>query len=690
MSEELGSIDYTDDEALYAGFSYPDEDVWCGGNPEIIGVLDDSDYANETSITLQARAVGCKIREMVGKFMVYDAKNQCYRPSKYNDFAVLLRSGKGKTNDIEQEFKAQNIPYFLDKSAGLFETLEIDFLISVLSVIDNPLQDIPLLGIMRSPVFDFNENELLKIKLYKNKKYFYNCLISYAKKGGKLSEKCSNFISLINLWRKESKVISLSRLLIKIMEDTSFNAYILALPGGKNRIANVMLLLEYAKQFDKADMRGVFAFMKYISRVKKSSKESETARILSDNCDVVKIMSIHRSKGLEFPVVFVMDISKKFNDKDWTGNNLMLHKNYGIGCSYFDKNKNIKYPLISRGAVSYRIMLDSLSEEMRVLYVALTRAREKLFVTFSGKTSIEKVETNIQYPREGKPLRGEVEWSNSFLDWILLALKGTKSDSSWKFTSYTKSQLEKMVSKLSKPCVKYTDESTLYNKLNENLSYKYPYKGAEKLSSKYSVTEVKKKFNEEDAEGNKFRFSDAEILPSFMREEKITSTALGTLYHLVLKFIDFNETDYTKAYDNAVNYLKDNSFISDAEGENLKSEIVINFLKSDCAQIIRKAEKVFREIPFNICVSGSVPTKDKTFENENVLLQGIIDCLVLYKDCCYVIDYKTESNKMSADELTKIYKEQIDFYKLAAEKITGMPVKAAYLYYLNRGKSAEC
>lgn len=685
MSSTVGGIEYTGEEALVAGFDYPKiNDVNCGGPAEIIMVSDENADPGTIKISLEARAIGKKINEMVGKFQVYDTKLGNYRPSTYRDFAILIRNPSKKSIYIEEEFKNMNIPYFSDNSDGLFDVHEINLLVSALEITDNPLQDIPLIGFMRSLPGGFDENELLTIRMYQKKGYFYNAVKKCAEDTNELSGKCRNFIKMLALWRQYSKATSIAELIWKIIDDTAFISYVQALPGGKTRRANIELFTEYGRQFEKSDSKGLFSFLRFVEKLEKG-KGSETAKMLSDSCDVVRIMSIHKSKGLEFPVVFVANCGGEFIDADWTANGIILHKEYGIGCDFLDTSKKIRYPLISKQAVSYKIKLDTLSEEMRVLYVALTRAREKLFVVASGKSVFKCFDDESD--KAGKEIHlNEIITSNCFFEWICL---GMRKENLWQITRLGVEDLYGEDETKKENCLKIKGDREIYEEIKRRISYEYPYKSAVGLSSKYSVTELKRRFDTADDEKSTMYDYYEERLPGFMQQQKLTASAMGTLLHLILKFVDF-EKEPVLAVNECKEMLVNNNFATKEELDNAKTQVVEKFLKSDICKEISSADKLYREIPFNINIPGNIFSEDEKLRDETVLLQGIIDCLYVKGESCYVLDYKFESSKLTDEMIISTYKNQLMLYKIAAEKITGKKVGGTYLYLLGRGKLINC
>jgi len=682
MSPHIGGIEYSDDEKLYNGMDYPENDtVYCGGKPEILIVNKGENNEDIGKIGIETRAVAEKIHAMVGKFHVYDAKNQTYRPSTYRDFAILMRSPSGCINDIEEELKRQGIPYFSDRGAGLLDVHETQLLISALEITDNPLQDLPLIGFMRSVPGGFTENELFEIRSYMKNGYFFNAVKKCSQSETEISLKCACFLKMLAKWRKISKTESVYGLIETIMSDTAFSAYIQTLPGGENRLANLELLCEYAKRFEASALKGVFNFLRYIEKIEKG-KGFDSAKVLSEACDVVRIMSIHKSKGLEFPVVFILKGEGEFYTKDWNGK-FIMHKEYGIGCEFTDVEKRIKYPLISKEAISYKLMLEGLSEEMRVLYVALTRAREKLFYVVMDDKAKEKIRK--QYEKEGmkKDSLYDVQSSKGFFDWILLSLTSDKEKCCWDINEINVGELKQQAAAETKNKTEITQAEK--EEISARLFYRYQYGKSKELSSKYSVTELKNRFNSLTEEDESFYRYREEALPSFMRENRMSAAAKGTVLHLILKFIDIYSECACDALENCKKYLLDNKFITKSELEAVDTSVVIHFLESDICSDIRSAQKFYREIPFNICVGGDIPTGDAELKGETVLLQGIIDCLFVKDGKFYIVDYKTDNGRQTEDELVEQYRPQLALYKIAAEKITACKFGGAYLYFLNRG-----
>lgn len=684
MNKSICGVEYGDDERLCYGDGYEkiktDKPI-CDGKPEIVLVNREENKEDITPVGMETRAVAEKIRNMVGKYYVYEAKTESYRPLEYRDCAILIRSPGSNINYIEEELKNYGIPYFSDRGAGLFDVHETELLVSALNITDNPLQDIPLIGFMRSVPGGFTENELFEIRAYCKKGYFYNAVKKCAKGEIELSEKCDKFLLMLKLWRETAKTHSVYGLIEKIMEDISFLAYIQTLPGGKARLANIELFCEYAKRYEGSSLKGIFNFLRYIEKLQKG-KGFDTAKVLSEACNVVRVMSIHKSKGLEFPVVFILKGAGEFNTKDRSGR-LIMHKEHGIGCDFLDMEKRIRYPLVSKEAISYKIMLDDLAEEMRVLYVAMTRAREKLFFMVSDKKAKEKIESRFEKESNIPDSFYDVQKASSYFEWILLSLSSNEEKCAWKITEVTPETAETVKNEVT-PQKTMSVDASVKEEIKNRLFYTYPYAKSTALSSKYSVTELKNRFNSMD-EQNNFVIYREEPLPNFMKEERLSAAAKGTILHLMLKFVDINDGDYTLSVEKCKKHLIQNKFISEKEAEAVDLSVVTDFLKSDICNEMRKSDTLYREIPFNICVGGDVPTGDSDLKNDSVLLQGIIDCLYVKNGKFYIVDYKTDNGRNTVEELENIYRPQLRMYRVAAEKITDCRFGGAYLYLLNRG-----
>ena len=393
MGKDLGDIDYNKEEYLNLGADYPENN----SNTEmyILDLKEDTEDEQEEfeqgeNAVLEARFVSQKIQELINnKLQIYDRKKG-YRDIRYKDIVILLRSTSTLAPIYEKELNQRNIPVFSDTSSQYFDTIEIQTILSLLKIIDNPMQDIPLVSVLRSNIGKFNDNELINIKLNgKNEKneYFYNTFESALendKTPSYLKEKMQKFLENIELWRKQNEYMALHELIWKIYLDTGYYQYVGLMPNGTLRQANLKMLFDRAREYEKASFKGLFHFINYINSLRKANNDMDSAKVIGENEDVVRIMSIHKSKGLEFPVVILASTTKKFNLQD-LNEQIIIHQDLGIGVKYIDEKRKIEYPTLAKQAISLSVTKETLSEEMRILYVALTRAKEKLIITGISK-----------------------------------------------------------------------------------------------------------------------------------------------------------------------------------------------------------------------------------------------------------------------------------------------------------------
>lgn len=388
MGKDLGNIDYNKEEYLNLGADYPENN----SNTEIhiLDLKEDTEDEQEEfeqieKSVLEARFVAQKIQELVNsKLQVYDRKKG-YRDIRYKDIVILLRSTSTLSPIYEKELNQKNIPVFSDTSSQYFDTIEIQTILSLLKIIDNPMQDIPLVSVLRSNIGSFNDNELISIKLNGNNEkneYFYNTFETALKNDKTpvyLKEKMQKFLENIALWRKQNEYMALHELIWKIYLDTGYYQYVGLMPNGTLRQANLKMLFDRAREYEKASFKGLFHFINYINSLRKANNDMDSAKVIGENEDVVRIMSIHKSKGLEFPVVILASTAKKFNLQD-LNEQIIIHQDLGIGVKYIDEKRKIEYPTLAKQAISLSVTKETLSEEMRILYVALTRAKEKLII----------------------------------------------------------------------------------------------------------------------------------------------------------------------------------------------------------------------------------------------------------------------------------------------------------------------
>ena len=541
MSEELGELNYTEEEYLNLGANYEDTKQDLKAEIDILltdDAVEEEDYtaeqkASNTStfsykgdseaedesdseeekervenIELEAKFVANRIKQLIeNKFQVYDAKKQEKRDMKYKDIVILLRSTKEPAPIFEKEILNLGMPVFSDSSAEYLESIEIQTIMSLLKIIDNPLQEIPLVAVMRSMIGGFTDNELVEIRLSDKYDNFYNTILKAKQSVNiKLRTKIDRFLNNLEMWRKEQEYLSLDELIWKIYNDTGYYNYVGLMTNGELRQANLKMLFERAKQCESISFKGLFNFINYIEKVKTSSKDMDSAKIIGENDDVIRIMSIHKSKGLEFPVVFLSGTGKQVNMQD-LNNKILLHPEIGIGVKYIDYDRQIEYDTLSKQAMRNQIMLETLSEEMRVLYVALTRAKEKLIIT--GYSTADKQKGLHEIHDKYNDLNSILlKKCKTYLDWIelvymynenvmkeLAEINVREKRDVLKICGdaekeKVESNVEKIISKIEKNDIAADKEEK--NSIIRTLEYEYKYKSAIIIPTKTSVTEIKK------------------------------------------------------------------------------------------------------------------------------------------------------------------------------------------------------
>ena len=739
MSKKLGDIEYNSEE--YLNFSANFEEIEEEKNERktelhIIDLKEDDDSleasqdflddeglqenseSNEDikleKAEIEAKYVASKIKEIVNsKYKIYDRKLG-YRDIKYKDIVILLRATTGISNIFEKELYDLDIPVFSDVGDDFLETIEIERIMAILKIIDNPYQDIPLLTVLRSPICEFSDEELTQIRLLDRNTFFYNAL-EMAKESDKIDEviknKICNFISNIKKWRNEEKYLRINELIWKIYIDTGYYSYVGLTKNGELKQANLKMLFEKAKDYENVSFKGLFNFIRYIDRIKSSSSDFGSAKIIGENENVVRIMSIHKSKGLEFPVVFLSRADKQINMRS-LNENILIDQDIGLGPKYINYDRKIEYNTAAREAVRLKSRRESISEEMRVLYVALTRAKEKLYIT-GVKNDIEKdIDKkrdliNVYEKENGKINHLLVQKYLSYLDWIeLVYLNNQDIESFIDLTVVNKDGLKlENDSEAKREKIVFDKDKNLDN-LDKILNWKYENIVDTLIPSKTSVTKIKelaasdskklitkeisifdKEYDENLDLKEQLKEDVIEIKPNFMKDSKITGARKGTLMHLCLEKLDMRKIYSKEEINDFLNKLVKDGIITAEEKDVISVDKIKNFIDSDIAERIRKAVKIEKEKPFYTFVSAEDVYKQKT--SEQILVQGIIDLFFIEEDKNVVLlDYKTDYVE-NENELIERYKVQLDLYKKALENSLKIEVKDVFIYSILLSKAIK-
>ena len=741
MSNLLGDIEYNQEEYLNLGAQYPEEKQNLNTEINIIDLKENEEEQSNVStedlnenveneeqqeriedIELEARFVANKIREIVqNKYQIWDAKKDTYRDIKYKDIVVLLRSTSNIAPIFEQEIIRLDMPVFSDSSQEYLDSIEIQTIMSLLKIIDNPMQDIPLVTVLRSNIGKFTDDELVEIRLSDKYENYYTCM-KKAKLdvNPKLKDKIQRFFESIEEWRKEQEYLSLDELIWKIYIDTGYYNYVGLMPNGALRQANLKMLFQRAKQYESSNFKGLYNFINFIEKLRLSSGDLGAAKLIGENDDVIRIMSIHKSKGLEFPVVFLSSTGKQFNLMD-LNQNILLHQEMGIGVKYINYERQVQYDTLTKTAMKNKILVETLSEEMRILYVALTRAKEKLFITGLSK-DYEKEAENIEkqicrYPKyldKINPIL--VKKYKRYLDWIMLVYNYEKETAKnfIDFNIYKKKELLNSFENIKKEEIdakEFLEKQDIDNdkikKIEEILNWSYDYELSTTIPTKTSVTKIKQMQNEENIETtldnylidvekdeeNKEKIQENNLpKPQFLRKEdddKITSAQKGTLVHLCLQKLNEKQEYTLQEIKDLINELELKQIITNKEARSISTYKILAFTKSTIWKELRKAKVVEKEKPFYI----NIPAKEIYNQEieEDILVQGIIDLYYINgNDELVLVDYKTDYvEKGKEEELLNKYRKQLDLYKRALESALNRKVDKVYIYSVYLEKEIE-
>lgn len=670
-----------------------------------------------SKLELECKMIAAKVHELLEKGYAY------------KDMVILLRSPHSVSREMVDIFGKEGIPAYAELKTGYYSAVEVETILSFLAIIDNPRQDIPMAAVLRSPLFSFTDEELgqivlVKGSLYENpydksKENAVNLSLQAEKAlSPGLEEKWQDFQNKLERYRRLSRSLRLHSLLTLIYEETDYYNYVRALPLGEKRQANLDQLLEDAKQFEKGSYSGLFHFIRYIEKVKKQEQDQGEATVFSEKDDLLRIMSIHHSKGLQFKVVFLSQLHKSFNKMDSKAK-MLMDSELGLAADYLDLETRIKYPSLHKIAIKEKGERESLGEELRVLYVAMTRAEEKLILTGVCKNEEDLIK---KFPVQERLSLEDIRGASSYLAWILMAysrsfFESTKTgEIALRFIS--KEDLEDNEGKamgeaisLEKKLYEFLGtarEKTEAEKLmEEHFSYVYPFEKSTHRSPKYSVSLLKIKAMEEHGEalsetGQEGRAiapewdeananaeekqqakekPDSPLIQKMKAEGKNIGAAIGDSYHHALAFYDYSKD---------ISQLSD--YLSPEEYGLLNQEKLKKFLDSSLGQLFVKAYKentLYREQHFMQEVEYEKLFPEDGGDNvEKVILQGIIDAFIMEEDGIILVDYKTDRVK-DGEELRNRYQKQIDLYSEALEQILGKKVKRRVLYSFSLGEEVD-
>lgn len=727
MCPELGGIDYDEAAALKAGASYPENES-CSAELLLLSQEEWEELQPESGWTKQeaeARLAASRIRKMLAEEKV--TERGALRPIRPGDIVILLRTMSGWSETFVRVLQEEGIPASAQSRTGYFETMEVEAILSYLKVLDNPTQEIPLAAAMHGMLGGFTSEEMARIKAAFPQEGYAKACRSYLENGPEeaLRERLAAFYGRLENDRRQASCMPIHELLWKILTETGFMDEVQALPGGEQRLANVEMLLQKAQDYEKISYHGLFHFIRYIERMQQYQMDFGEADISGANGDSVQIMSIHHSKGLEFPVVIAAGMGKSFNRQE-SRDKAVFHNQYGVGLDYVDLENRMKRPTILKQFIRRQNFLESLGEELRILYVAMTRAKEKLILTGMAK---EKLLEESGMGSEEKLRYLQLVGADCDLAWILPG-RNEKNSSLRRIpvslrklaeqavqeqmkNALTRDELEKTVLFCAR------DEET-YAQVDKRLSWEYPWDLEKKAKQKYSVTELKKLRMQEESDGGEELYPESDVIPlipQFIeRTEAKTGAARGTIYHTVMECMDFSEiirnrkesepdavqrsgkeTAWPAGTDDAgtsdmeiveaeLNRLAESGRLTEEDLSAVCPSDFLTFAKSSLAERMQKAKErgeLYREQPFVIGLPGTEVNGPDP--EELVLIQGIIDAFFYENDEIVVVDYKTD-RVFRAEELAEKYHAQLAYYEKALRMMTGKKVKERLIYSFTLGK----
>ena len=737
MTEKLGSVAYTEDAALHPGAGYeplPEsaseeerdfstELLLINTKDSILEELDD-DSADYTRQELEARMIGMRIRELTDPekgCLVWDKEEGAYRRAEYRDIVILLRSVSGWAESFVETLGHMGIPAFAESRTGYFTTIEVETILNFLAVLDNPMQDIPLAAVLRAPFFGLTDRELAEITAeFKNNTekgqdrglYGAVCafLDTYRKENrcleaeeAETARKLDFFTEVMEELRMQAVYLPIHELLYRIFDRTGYYDYVSAMPSGETRRANLDMLVEKAAAYESTSYRGVFHFIKYIEKLKKYNTDFGEASTAAEGGNTVRIMSIHKSKGLEFPIVFASAMGKQFNKQDTRGK-ILIDPQFGIGADYLDSETRLKAPTLKKNVLKRRMDLENLGEELRVLYVAMTRAKEKLILTASDKnleSKLEKWKESLFETEGGLPFT-LLSLASSYLDWILMAIAQGGCRIRVRETM-AKELLGQEISrqvqqKLTKDMLLGMDTSqkTLWEEalglsdeayraqLEKLASCRYPWQDDLRLNTKLSVSDIKKEGEEESLEESAF----LPTIPKFLSDEKDEGQGArrGTAYHRAMELLEFHKIrtkqDIREQLDR---FAEEGRMTADARAL-VRESVIWPFFQSNLGRRMADAQREGRLKKESQFVIG-IPAREigDWDSDELVLIQGIMDAFFEENGELILVDYKTDYAEQE-ETLIERYKLQLDYYRRALMQMENKPVKETLIYSFRLGE----
>ena len=718
MTAEAAGMDYGEREKLYAGRQAPDDERWIGGPVEVDIVptsSDEEDDDGSTAFEKECRFIAGRIGELLASGRMAARKDGTLEPLSYRHIVVLLRSMAGKADVLIQALQEGGIPSYAEQSGGYFAAVEVQVMLALLRCIDNPEQDLAMAAVLRSPLVGLDETALAGVRLAGDGTLWQNlpAFVASLPDGVDEKEDLQQFMAAFDSWRMYSRRHGVAELLQRLYDDTAYVDFVGAMPGGDVRQANLKALYDRARQYEEAGFRGLFRYLQLMDKMKEDGLDLAPAKVVSEKEDVVRIMSIHKSKGLEFPVVFVADMGKAFNRRD-TQDQILFHNRLGIGLKQYDPEWRMSYPTLIWSGIAAQLRWEGTAEEERILYVAMTRARDQLILT--GHSS------HIDRDWQRWTSRLNPAQAKSYFDWVMpaaLAPFGAKADADYARPGAAWQDAVWQV-RIARAVPAGTVEEGAYDGeprlealrrgdltgtpvpswLDEQLSWQYAYPQAVRTAAKFSVSEVKRRYQElhsdelqdeaalsvpaaaviPTAPGEDDAFA---ALPPWLAGEEaaVSGAQRGTALHKALQYITPASDQTTATLRREIDAFVRQGLLSREEAKLVYVPVLAAFCQSDIGRRMAESPELHREYPFTVLLAGGDPLPE-TETGEQILIQGVIDCLFREDDAWILVDYKSDRLE-TADAFRSRYAVQLTLYKRAVEQITHRPVEETYIYSLH-------
>ncbi|WP_207940292.1 helicase-exonuclease AddAB, AddA subunit [Enterococcus sp. DIV2402] len=722
MDEEVGQIPYDDAAKLIPGFpAFPESNQF---QTELLlfekGVEEDADVVDDKTEG-ELHLVALKVKELIQQqFEIYDKKMKAKRPVSYKDIVLLTPTRKNNLV-IMDIFKKFDIPLEVNDAQNYFQATEVQTMIALLQIIDNPYQDIPLVAVLRSPIVGLNEEELAEIRLMKKNGDYLEAVQLYAVKDTELAQQVQKFLAQLDVWREMARRRSLSELIWSIYEETAYLDYVIGLPSGRQRYANLVALANRAESYEQSSFRGLYQFIRFIEKMQEKDKDLAEPLAISTE-DAVRVMTVHASKGLEFPIVFLLDTTKQFNYQDFNSR-YIFEERLGAGIQFINEER-IRFDTLPYQAIKQVRIQKALSEEMRKLYVAFTRAEQKLYLVGSYKTKEDAFKNwSRALTQENLVLDSSLRLSGkgNLMNWIGLtlmrhpdmqkvydnidAVRTVRHDANFQIHWWNQAelleQLPKVLAEPIKPeqlAIQASEETAEFQR---RLAFTYPLEKSTMTTSYQSVSEMKRIYNDPDEQDiakldwestfeqsrkQHFRYASDELAkPKFLQKEKIEPTAIGSATHTLLQLLPLTAIPTKESIQDKLTELVTNNYLEKAVAEKIDIDAIVWFYQTDLGKsLVQHANNVHREQPFSMLKDAQTVFLDFEEPGAELLVHGIIDGYIELDDYIILYDFKTDAVYANNEEkIQQQYQGQLRLYKEALQQSLKKPVTETYLVLLN-------